>query len=1141
MSRSRQLAAIMFTDIEGYTALMQQNEAQAIQVREKHRRIFNALTEKYRGRILQYYGDGTLSIFDSAIDATNCGIDLQLAFMQAPAIPVRIGIHTGDIIFSEEEIIGDSVNVASRIESLAVPGSVLISDKVYDEIKNQSSIEATLLKTVKLKNIDKPMEVYALSNPGLTVPLPEDIRGKTDPNFPDQTVPKPIEESPQREFPALILATKLYIPPHRAGAVHRPRLIKRLQAGLRGKLTLISAPAGFGKTTLISEWVSQIGKSDLRYTSLNLRGADSDLRSTNSDLRNAGLNYTVAWLSLDEGDQTLTRFLTYLVASLQTVAPQIGAEALGMLTSPQPASTASILTVLLNEIAGLTRPCVLVLDDYHLIDAHEIDEALTFLLDHLPPQLHLLITTREDPNLPLARLRVRGKLTEIRVEDLRFSPEEVAEFLNQAMGLNLSPENIAALEARTEGWIAGLQMAALSIEGRTDSSGFIQAFTGSHHFILDYLVEEVLQQQPESIRNFLLQTAILDRLSGSLCDAVAEGKESQKVLESLERGNLFLVPLDQERKWYRYHHLFAEMLRARVGTEQTTAIEVLHTRASIWYAQQNQSADAIRHALAAMDFEGAAGLIECAWPEMDHQFQTQTWQSWVMALPSEVVNMRPVLNLNYAWALLNHGELEPAAARLKVAEVSLKKIEGKHNITEFPKFGVVVTDEEQFHNAPASIATARSYLAQAQGDWPGSVLYGRQALDQYESDDHLRRGPAAALLGLAHWANGELEAAFQSIADAMLNFQLAGNLLFAISGTYGMADIRMAQGRMREALRVYEKALKLVQEQSDTVLLGTSDIYSGLAAIHLEFGEKEASISYLQQSEELGTAHALPDWPFRLHLLKASIQESQGNWDETLDLLEEAERLYYPTPVPMVRPIPAMKVRVWLRQGKLAEAQGWLRKSGVSTDDDLHFLREFEHLTLARILLYQYEQDRNPETIESAIHLLTRLLAAAETEERGGSVISILLLQALAYSAQDHETQAVASLTQALNLAAPEGYLITFVLEGKPMAQLLSNLAAQGIMPDYVQQILAAFPDAQAAPVSVASHLISQPLVEPLSQRELEILALISKGYSNQEISDRLFLALSTIKGHNRNIFGKLGVQRRTEAVARARELGLLG
>ncbi len=1138
MPRSRQLAAIMFTDIEGYTALMQQNEAQAIQVREKHRRIFNALTEKYRGRILQYYGDGTLSIFDSAINAASCGIEMQLAFMQAPSIPVRIGIHTGDIIFSEEEIIGDSVNVASRIESLAVPGSVLISDKVYDEIKNQSAIEATLLKTVKLKNIDKPMEVYALSNAGLTVPHPDDIRGKTDPNFPDPTVQEPISESPQSDFPALILATKLYIPPHRTEAVHRPRLIKRLQAGLRGKLTLISAPAGFGKTTLVSEWVSQI--SDLRGTNLDLRSTNSDLRDTSLDLRSSDLNYAVAWLSLDEGDQNATRFLSYLIAALQTVIPQIGEQALGMLQSPQPAETASILTLLLNEISALTRPCVLVLDDYHLIDAREIDEALTFLLDHLPPQLHLLITTREDPNLPLARLRVRGKLTEIRVEDLRFAPGEVAEFLNQAMGLNLSPENIAALEARTEGWIAGLQMAALSIEGRTDSSGFIQAFTGSHHFILDYLVEEVLQQQPESVRNFLLQTAILDRLSGSLCDAVTEGKGSQKVLESLERGNLFLVPLDQERKWYRYHHLFAEMLRARVGTEQTTPIEVLHTRASTWYAVHGQFADAIRHALAATDFEGAAGLIERAWPEMDHQFQTHTWQSWVMALPSEVINMRPVLNLNYAWALLNSGNLESASARLSVAEACLNRIAGKKDISEFPEVGVIVVDEEQFRYAPASIATARSYQAQAQGDWPGSVLYGRQALDQYESDDHLRRGPAAALLGLAHWANGELEAAFHSIADAMLNFQLAGNLLFAISGTYGMADIRLAQGRLREAFRVYEKALKLVQKQSDTVLLGTSDIYSGLAAIHLEFGEKETSISYLQQSEKLGAVHALPDWPFRLHLLKASIQESQGNWDETLDLLEEAERLYYPTPVPMIRPISALKVRVWLRQGNLAEALTWLRKSGVSTDDDLHFLREFEHLTLARILIYQYEQDRNPETIESAIRLLTRLLAAAETEERGGSVISILLLQALVYSAQDHDSQAIASLRKALTLAAPEGYLITFVLEGKPMAQLLSAAATQGIMPDYVQQILATFPDTQVPPVS-ATCLISQPLVEPLSQRELEILALISKGYSNQEICDRLFLALSTVKGHNRNIFGKLGVQRRTEAVARARELGLLG
>ena len=434
-----------------------------------------------------------------------------------------------------------------------------------------------------------------------------------------------------------ILATKLYIPPPRPKVVLRPRLVERLDEGLHHKLTLISAPAGFGKTTLVSEWVASCERA-------------------------------TAWLSLDEGDNDLARFLAYLVAALQTIMADMGEGVLAVLQSPQPPPIESMLTALLNEITATPDDFILVLDDYHVMDAQPVDHALTFLLEHLPPQMHLVIATREDPQLPLARLRARGQLTELRAADLRFTPSEAAEFLNRVMGLNLSADDIAALETRTEGWITGLQMAALSMQGRSDTASFIQAFTGSHRFVLDYLVEEVLQRQPEHMRSFLLQTAVLDRLNGSLCDAVTGREDGRGMLETLERGNLFVIPLDDRRQWYRYHHLFADVLQTRLMEEWPDQVSALHRRASVWYEQNGLPSDAIRHALAAEDFERAADLIELAGPVVEESSQTATWLGWVRALPDELVRARPVLSVWYAYALLGRGEMEAAEARLTDAE-----------------------------------------------------------------------------------------------------------------------------------------------------------------------------------------------------------------------------------------------------------------------------------------------------------------------------------------------------------------------------------------------------------------------------------------------------------------------------------------
>ena len=911
---------------------------------------------------------------------------------------------------------------------------------------------------------------------------------------------------------APILITKLYRPPPRPGAVPRPRLLARLDAGLRGTLTLVAAPAGSGKTTVVSAWV-------------------------------AGCGRPAAWLSLDDGDSDLARFLAHLVAALRTVAPAIGAGVLAALQSPQPPPIAVTLSTLLNELAALPGEVVLVLDDYHAVDAEAVHRALAFLVEHLPPALRLVVATREDPPLPLARLRARGQLAELRAADLRFAPPEAAEFLNRVMGLDLAAGEIAALEARTEGWIAGLQLAALSLQGRQDAAGFIASFTGGHHFILDYLVEEVLRRQPERVRSFLLQTAILDRLSGPLCDAVTGQGDGGGTLEALERGNLFVIPLDDKRRWYRYHHLFADVLRARSMAEQPQRVPGLHRRASEWYAQQSLPSDAVRHALAAEDFARAAGLIELAWPAMEGGLRSATWLGWVRALPDELVRARPVLCVGYAWALLDGGELEAVEARLRDAERWLDTAADTGERPAAPAAAMVVADEAQFRTLPATIATARARASQARGDVPGTVRHARRALDLLPEDAYYARGIPAALLAVASWASGDLEAAHRSFADFAANMRLAGNTLVAISGTFVLADISMAQGRLREAVDTYRRSLRLAAVQGAPVLRGTADLHVGLGELRCEQGDLEVAVQHLLTSRALGEHATLPELRYRSCLAMARIQEARGDLGGALDLLHEAERLYSRGPVPDVRPVAALKARVWVKQGRLAEALGWARERGLSAHDDVGYLREFEHVTLARVLIARYTSGRGERSIHEAMGLLERLLKAAEEGTRAGSAIEILVLQALAHEAQGNLPAALAPLARALTLAEPEGYVRRFVDEGMPMARLLSAAAARGILPGYTGTLLAACA-AEAHRGEDTSHPPpagrTPSLAGPLSRREREILQLIARGLSNREIGERLFLALDTVKGHNRGIFAKLGVRRRTEAVAKARSLNLL-
>src|SRR3989440_3739768 len=919
-----------------------------------------------------------------------------------------------------------------------------------------------------------------------------------------------------------ILATKLYLPRLRPNVVSRPRLLERLNEGLHRKLTLIAAPAGFGKTTLVSEWVAFIERPRTR----------------------------TAWLSLDEGENDPARFLAYLVAALQTIAATLGEGVLGALQSPQPPPTEAILMALLNEIPTLPDNFVLVLDDYHVIDAKPVDIALTYLVEHLPPQMHLVIATREDPQFPLARLRARSHLTELRAADLRFTASEAAAFLNQVMGLSLSTADIAALEDHTEGWIAGLQLAALSMQGHHDVAAFIRAFAGDHRYIVDYLVEEVLQRQPEPVRRFLLQTAILDRLSGPLCDAVTGQEEGNARLEALERGNFFVVPLDDTRHWYRYHHLFAEVLSAQLLAEQPDQVATLHRRASAWYEQHGSTVDAIRHALAAFDFGRAADLVELAVPAMARSRQEATVLGWLKALPDELVRARPVLSVHYAGALLLHGVLEGVEARLRDAEQWLDTKTDRGELALAPAAEMVVVDEAEFRGLPGMIAMYRAAIALALGNVADTVTYARRALDLVPEDDHHRRGSAAGFLGLAYWTSGDLEAAHRSYAECMALVQRSGHISDAIGCSIALADIRISQGRLREAMSTYERGLQLATEQGAHVLRGAADMHVGMSELHLERDDLNAATQHLLRSKELGELAGLPQNRYRWRVAMARIREAEGDLAGALDLLHEAERLYVSDFFPQVRPVAALVTRVWVAQGRVGEAFDWARELGLSVSDDLSYLREFEHITLARVLLARSKSDRTEHSMLEAMELLERLLQAAEEGERTGSVLEILLLQALAHQMQGDISAALVPLERALMLAEPEGYVRIFVDEGQPMAVLLAKLhehsrkrpraALTNVPLAYIERLRARLrrelvqegtsPAAPSAPTPA----------QPLTERELEVLRLIAAGLSNREIAARLVLALSTVKSYVNTIYSKLQVESRTQAVARARALHLL-
>ncbi|MDB9526309.1 LuxR C-terminal-related transcriptional regulator [Oscillatoria sp. CS-180] len=903
-----------------------------------------------------------------------------------------------------------------------------------------------------------------------------------------------------------LLETKLYRPKWSAARVSRPRLIGRIYP--QRKLTLISAPAGFGKTTLLAEWVA------------------------------AGLTRSVAWVSLDQTDNDPAVFWAYFITALQNVQPGLGERSLSLLQSPQPPPIESVLMTLLNELTTVEEDVVLILDDYHVIVTPAIHNGLGFLLSHLPSEMHLVIASRADPPLALARLRSHGELTELRAIDLRFTPDEAAAFLNQVMGLEISAAEVSALEQRTEGWIAGLQLAALSLQGRENVTDFVAAFSGDDRYIVDYLLEEVLQRQSDRVRHFLLQTAVLDRLSGALCDAVTDQTDGQIMLETLERSNLFIVPLDNKRQWYRYHHLFADVLLAHARTEWPERLPQLHERASAWYEQHDLLSEAIRHALAAQNFVRAADLIEPVWPTMRNRQQEATVRSWLKLFPDSLIRARPILSVAYALVLLNAGQPEGIETYLQDAERELARL------TQAGSPTAQRANEVQYRFLPASIANARAYRAQALGDFASTIAHAQQAMTLLPTDEGYERGTTAAFLGLAYWSSGDVAAAHRSFAEGLSVFQKLGGTQIVIAATPILAQMGTAQGRLRVTADTCEQTLQLAEQQCGPMLQGTAELHLALSGIRYEQGDLAAASQLLQTGEALREQVAISAAAYLWWLVKAQITAAQGDLDAAFEQLHEAARLYRRSPVPNVRPVAALKVRLWLRQGRLAEALEWLQESDLSVDDEPSYLREYEHLTLARVAIAQHRSNGTDEAIHPVISLLTRLLAAAEARERTGSLIKILVVLALAKEALGDVAAAISSLERALTLAEPEGYVRVFAEHETPMARLLQQALTRGITPTYTQRLLTALEtwgQKPTLPYSPTPYTLTPTsLIEPLSQRELEVLRLLTTELTGPEIARELVVALSTVRTHTKRIYSKLNVTNRRAAVKRAAELELI-
>jgi LuxR family transcriptional regulator, maltose regulon positive regulatory protein len=906
--------------------------------------------------------------------------------------------------------------------------------------------------------------------------------------------------------PLSLLGTKLSIPPARPNVIVRTRLIQQLKAAMRGVLTLIIAPAGWGKTTLLTSW------------------------HTASDRDSPPLS----WVSLDEGDNSPIRFWTYVIAALNIQYRDVGKSALALLYASPPPSIEIVLTELLNALSQLPAEVILVLDDYHLIEAQPIHDALTYFLEHLPPNVHLVISSRSDPLLPLARLRAHGTLSELRASNLRFTAEEATAFLTEMMGLPLSAEQVTVLQECTEGWIAGLQLAALSLQGRDDVASFINTFTGSHRYVVDYLIEEVLSRQPQAVQDFLLQTCILNRLSRPLCDAVREQHDSQQFLSYVDRSNLFLISLDDERQWYRYHHLFAEVLCHRLQQQEPEILPELHRRASRWYEQHELFDEAVTHALAVPDVENAARLIEAyAWfTNFPSQFQVLL--GWLNRLPDALIRTQPSLCLMHAIMLMLTHQLDKASVRVQEAERCLQE--------EMP--------DEQRRTLMSLIAAFRANIARLFGDYERCIPLAHQALELMPERDvmsltRMFRPSTLTTAASTYLVDGDVTSVTERQVEATASAVRAlGNLPTTMRSISNLARFHLLQGRLHQAATTIKQAIRLVPEPEGLLtLLNGADYYIILGDLLREWNQLDSAEQHLSQGMALvrEAMRADAEIIMRGYVALARLQQARGDNKQalaTLDTFAQVARQNGFAPI-LLAQTAAVRVQIELAQGNLTAAVRWAESSNLAAGDELRYPREQEYLTLARVRIAQGKAYPGTPFLDEALALLDQLGKDAESKARMSSLLEILVLRVLALQAQGDRTEALAALERALSLAEPDGYIRLFLDEGPVMIALLRQAYVRGIAPNYISTLLAA-DDQQAGGNGSLSGSKSNPLMEALTAREYEVLVLLVNGASNREIADRLVLSVHTVKKHVLNICGKLGVQSRTQAIAKARTLNLL-
>lgn len=891
-----------------------------------------------------------------------------------------------------------------------------------------------------------------------------------------------------------ILTTKHYIPSLRPDLVPRPRLIERLNREGQVKLILVSAPAGFGKSTLISEWVRSIENP-------------------------------VTWLSLDENDNNFKRFLSYLISAIQQIDESFGESILPSLEATDNPPLETIITLLINDIAEYEKHFYLVLDDYHLITTKTIHDALNFFLDHLPPNIHLVISGRIDPQFSLSRFRAGGQMLEIRMKNLRFTEEEVNIFLNDVIGLELSTNDTLSLHNRTEGWITALQLAALSLRNREDKHEFVTAFSGSHHYIVDYLVDEVMFRQSEEIQSFLRQTSILERFSSSLCDHCLMISNSKNIIKYLYESHLFLIPLDDERTWYRYHHLFADVLQAQLNESDPEIVLNLHRRAAQWLDQNKYSNEAINHALAGEDFEHASKMVESIGPEMMMQNEFDQLTTWLDAMPKEIIYNWPWLCIIRAWMCQRWANLEEGEKYLLAAE---QAIDGNSGIEPMGGPEVILG---QVSAIRALFALTREQLAQA-------IDYANQALD-YLPKDHFNRAVAADALGIAKRVVGDFDGAIKIFKEARNDSLRVGNRILAQAIMLELGRAQLFQGRLAQAAETLREAIDLEYRRTQIKIPYASAANVYLAEILLEWNDFEAAKTHLEEGIQIGQRAKMVDAVISGYAVLSQVYSFMGNKNEAKKAYQSAEKMARDVHGLEAETINFMrdnKIRLLIAQHQLPEALSFMHESGFNVNDEITFFNRFGYLSLARILIHSYRENNEPTYLEDAQSLLTRIQDIVEKFGVMPQIIETLILQALANKAQGHYEQALSSLERAINLAEPEGYIRTFVDEGEPMKELLQQAISRGMTNSYIENLLSAFGQEYFTERLEAA----QPLVDPLSERELDVLKLLPTELTGPEIAQELMVSLNTMRTHTKNIFSKLGVHNRRAAVRKAKEFKLI-